>query len=518
MAARLKVVLGLLILLALVGPACTQSEPTATPRPAPTQVPITQVPMATPRPIATPRPTATPPPAVGPTAAPPPTHTPGPTLPLQPFTIERVSVASDGTQATNLPFVSTFGSRKAVISSDGRFVAFWSDASNLVPEDTDDNTDGFVHDRETGQTERLGLAYGTMETNSRAVASISADGRFVPFTSNACTLFPGDTDCADFYNTDVGNTDVFVHDRKTGQTEQVSVASDGTQANSTTEQGGAAISADSRFVAFTSAAFNLVPEDTNKAYDVFVHDRETGVTERVSVASDGTQGNGRSAFPPAISADGRFVAFTSGASNLVPDDTNDTYDVFVHDRETGVTERVSVASNETQADEGIVPSSGGPSISGDGRFVAFLSAASDLVPEDTNDAGDVFVHDRQTGQTERVSVASDGTQGNSSSYGPSISFDGRFVAFTSGASNLVPEDTNDTFDVFVHDRQRGVTERVSVASDGTQGNGRSAFPPAISADGRFVAFTSGASNLVPDDTNGLADVFVASNPLFEEER
>jgi archaellum component FlaF (FlaF/FlaG flagellin family) len=131
------------------------------------------------------------------------------------------------------------------------------------------------------------------------------------------------------------------------------------------------------------------------------------------------------------------------------------------------------------------------------------------VPGDTNGTWDVFVHDRVTGQTTRVSVASDGTQGNGHSGSPSISADGRYVAFSSSASNLVPGDTNGRGDVFVHDRLTGQTTRVSVASDGTQGNGDSWWP-SISADGRYVAFASEASNLVPGDTNGTWDVFVAA--------
>jgi hypothetical protein len=198
------------------------------------------------------------------------------------------------------------------------------------------------------------------------------------------------------------------------------------------------------------------------------------------------------------------VAFKSGASNLVAGDTNGYYDIFVRDRQTGQTTRVSVASDGTQSNS----DSEYPSINADGRYVAF-SSASKLVPGDTNGSYDVFVHDRQTGITERVSVASDGTQGNyDSGYwnSPCISADGRYVAFDSGASNLVPGDTNWPTDVFVRDRQAVRTTRLSVASDGAQANGGSWYA-CISADGRYVAFGSGAVNLVPGDTTGW-DVFV----------
>jgi len=229
-----------------------------------------------------------------------------------------------------------------------------------------------------------------------------------------------------------------------------------------------------------------------------------GNTIRVSVASDGTQSN-HDSYNPSISADGRFVAFESEATNLVSGDTNNFRDIFVHDRQTGQTTRVSVASDGTQANG----HSFDPSISADGRYVAFISLASNLVSGDTNDHQDIFVHDRQTGQTTRVSVASDGTQANDHSFDPSISADGRYVAFISFASNLVGGDTEPPIlpsttslpnnpasqgrgvssQVFVHDRQTGATTLVSVAIDGSEGNGHSE-EVSISADGRYVAFRS----------------------------
>src|SRR5216117_3024843 len=303
-------------------------------------------------------------------------------------------------------------------------------------------------------------------------------------------------------------------------TERVSVASGGTEGNGASLS--SALSADGRFVAFDSTATDLVAADTNGVSDVFVHDRQTGATERVSVASGGAQGNGSSgligfAFPPALSADGRFVAFVSSATNLVAGDTNGATDVIVHDRQTGMTERVSVASDGTQANN----ASSYPVLSADGRFVAFDSAATDLVAGDTNGVSDVFVHDRQTGTTERVSVASGGAQGNGNSGGffavPALSAAGRFVAFQSAATNLVAGDTNGTTDVFVHDRQTGATERMSVASGGVQGNGFSA-GPALSADGRFVAFRSAGTNLVAGDTKGGTAVFVHDRQTGTTER
>jgi len=197
------------------------------------------------------------------------------------------------------------------------------------------------------------------------------------------------------------------------------------------------------------------------------------------------------------------VAFYSDSDNLVPDDTNDQRDIFVHDRGTGQTTRVSVDSSGAQGNN----NSEYPAISADGRFVAFMSLATNLVAGDTNGVMDVFVHDRGTGQTTRVSVASGGAQGNGTSAVPAISADGRFVAFYSYANNLVPGDTNRRSDVFIHDRGTGQTTRVSVASGEAQANDSSEYP-AISADGRFVAFESYADNLVAGDTNGVDDIFV----------
>jgi Tol biopolymer transport system component len=216
----------------------------------------------------------------------------------------------------------------------------------------------------------------------------------------------------------------------------------------------------------------------------------------VSVASDGAQAN-RSAWEPAISADGRFVAFRSSATNLVPGDTNDMGDVFLHDRATGETTRVSVASDATQGDSG----SGTPAISADGRFVAFHSSAATLVSDDTNLGLDVFVHDRVTGETTRVSVSSDGQQADEAAWVPSISADGRHISFQSRARTLVGDtDAGSTSDVFVHDRITRRTRLASVTSDGVQANGDSSTSSAaMSAVGDRITFSSGATNLWPSD-------------------
>jgi len=407
--------------------------------------------------------------------------------------ITRVSVDSAGLQANNTAYACS-------ISADGRFVAFDSDASNLVANDTNNSVDTFIHDRQTGATSLVSVdSAGNQASNNLIIfglPKISGDGRFVAFGSAASDLVANDTN---------GTLDVFVHDRQTAVTTRVSVDSAGVEGNGFS--GVPSISADGRFVAFESLASNLVANDSNGTRDAFVHDRQTGSTTRVSVDSAGVQANSSST-SPSLSSEGRFVAFSSGASNLVANDINGTNDVFVHDRLTGTTTRVSVGSDSVQANG----SSGGASISADGRLIAFSSVATDLVgTSDTNGVRDVFVHDRQTALTTRVSVNSAGAQGNGLSYSSksSISADGRFVAFQSAASNLVANDTNGSEDVFLHDRQTGTTARVSLDSAALQANGSSSVP-SISADGRIVAFLSLASNLVANDSNGFMDVFVSN--------
>lgn len=298
-----------------------------------------------------------------------------------------------------------------------------------------------------------------------------------------------------------GTSDIFVHDRQTGVTERVSVASDGTEANRSSQA--ASMSADGRYVTFYSSASNLVPDDTNNTEDVFIHDRQTGITELVSYASDGTQGNAAS-LSSSVSDDGRYVAFASRATNLVSTSTTNDSEIYVRDRVAGTTRMVSVASDGTLPNG----SSWNPRLSGNGGYVAFSSMASNLVADDTNDFIDVFVHDLFTGNTQRVSVASDGTEGNSATTSDSsISTDGRYVGFSSYSSNLVPNDTNHEYDAFVHDRVTGVTERFSVATDGTQAD-RSTMATEVSPDGRYVGFYTAATNLVPGDTNDIGDVFI----------
>ncbi|MEG4816101.1 calcium-binding protein [Microcoleus sp. K5-D4] len=407
------------------------------------------------------------------------------------MTITRVSVDSAGNQANN-------GSGDPSISGDGRFVAFASRAPNLVPGDSNASLDIFVRDLLTNTTTRVSVdAAGNPGNGESYVPSISGDGRFVVFASDAANLVPGDTN---------GSRDIFVRDTRSNTTTRLSVDSAGNQGNgiSNPPLSKPSISADGRFVAFVSTASNLVSGDTNIRDDIFVRDTLANTTTRVSVDSAGNQGNNNS-ISTSISADGRFVAFSSDATNLVPGDTNSSTDIFVRDLLTNTITRASVDSAGNQGN-GL---SGFPSISADGRFVAFSSIAANLVPGDTNNNTDIFVRDLSTNTTTRVSVNSAGNQANNNSFAiASISDDGRFVAFNSAATNLVPGDTNGSRDIFVRDTRANTTTRVSVDSAGNQGNDIS-FSTSISTNGRFVAFDSSATNLVPGDTNNTTDIFVS---------
>ena len=415
-----------------------------------------------------------------------------PALGHPPGITERVSIGPGGAAADNDALLPA-------ISGDGRYVAFWSDASTLVAGDTNGTSDVFVHDRSTGVAERVSVdsrerqsdgaeAVGVLDTNFGPPA-ITPDGRYVAFASSATNLVKGDKNNA---------VDIFLRDRLLGTTERVTAVGRKTVANA--ESSFPAISSDARFIAFQSFADNLVPSDTNFTSDVFLLDRQAGTIVRVSVTSTGEQA-GNASRSPAITPDGRFVAFESDAL-LVPGEVEDSAgDVYLRDLQAGTTEGISGGSE-------LVGHSGGPKITPDGRFVAFHSWDDGLVPGDTNNSYDVFVRDRSSGALERVSVDSAGAQGNDWSLGASITPDARFVAFHSFADNLVAGDTNFDYDIFVRDRATNTTVRASVRSDGSEGGlSLASLNPSLSADGTVVAFQSEA-DLVPDDTGFPVDVFV----------
>jgi uncharacterized repeat protein (TIGR01451 family) len=408
-----------------------------------------------------------------------------------PGVTERVSVDSAGNEGNDASGISA-------ISADGRFVAFGSAATNLI---AGGNLpfNIFVHDRLAGTTDVVSVSSsGRQGEGLSSSPDISDDGRFVAFDSDAANLVRGDRN---------NITDVFRHDRTTGQTILVSVSSDGQQGDASSHA--PAISADGRFIVF-HANSSLTAEDTNDTTDVYVRDVQAGTTTLVSVSFDGTSAGNNTSFIQDISAEGRFVAFVSDATNLIPNDVDDfEANVYVRDLVAGTTELVSVGTDGTRATVGFFDS---PAISADGRFVAFSTFTS-LVPEDTRAFSlDIYLRDRLNNTTELISVNSDEVQGDGRSAGPSISADGRFVAFESDSANFAfPDEPSGGFfpdeDIFVRDRQTGTTVRVSESSSGEEGNARS-LGGTISADGLVTAFSSDASNLVPNDTNFVTDIFV----------
>ena len=357
-------------------------------------------------------------------------------------TIARVSLNSLGSEGNG-------ESCRPSLSADGRYVAFHSLASNLAPGDTNGYYDVFLHDIQTGLTKRVSESSNGRQGNMNSeFPAISADGRYVAFASNATTLVSWDLDW---------KKDIFVHDCLLGITEIVSLNSLGVPGFLNCYS--PAISADGRFIGFDSDSKNLVVGDPQIDSDVFVHDRLTGLTECVSKSTQGEMGNSDS-FDATFSADGRFVAFESLASNLVVGDTNSWEDVFLHDRKTSTTERLSLSSQGTQADNFCVL----PSLSADARFVTFESRATNLIAGDTNGIRDIYLHDRLAGLTERISVNNNGIQGNALSAHAVLSADGRHVAFYSISDNFLLSDSNACEDVFVRDRGTGADHNTVILS------------------------------------------------------
>ena len=393
-----------------------------------------------------------------------------------PGTTARLSAPADGSALG--PAVTEF----PAISADGRVVAYASAAPDLVTDDSNNVTDVFVSDRARNETIRISRGPNGVQANgSSAIDSapaVSADGQIVAFSSSAGNLVAGD-------NNGVG--DVFVYDRTKQEIARVSLGAGGAEATGR-DSFDPSLSADGRYVAFASDAADLVAGDTNDATDVFVHDRQAKTTTRVSVGPGGGEASGGESYAPALSADASVVAFISKATNLDPGATDGNDAVFVRDLKADTTTRIGRAGPPAESAPVVA-------LSADGRSVAY------------SDGTGVFVFDRQTGSAERVSVGPGAVPGDRASTAPAISSDGRFVAFASDATNLVPTDTNQRTDIFVRDRRLGTTTRVSVGPASVQADQPST-TPRISGDGRFVVFGSVATNLVPGDTNSAPDVFV----------
>ena len=413
--------------------------------------------------------------------------------------IELVSVALTGDRSGNA------ASQGPSANRDGSVIAFYSDASNLVAMDTNGARDVYLYDYNTGTMERISVSSeGVIGDRASHLAggqpSLNGAGDIVAFYSEAANLVANDTN---------NHTDVFVRIRDvgsspaTGITELISRGLNGELANGASLF--PAITADGNLVAFQSLATNLVENDTNNASDIFVYNRSTGETERVC----DVQGN-RSSFAAAISPEGDFVAFASLADNLVDGDTNNAVDIFVCNRRTNEIERISIGDMGQQGNgDSIVPV-----ISAHGCGVAYKSLADNLVPNDHNDAVDVFFRDRGLNRTELISISYDGDSANDASFPPGISWDARFVPFGSLATDLLIGDVNGLPSVYVRDRETGTIRLVDVNGNGVQANaGIPDAPIGISGNGRVITFASAASNLDPTvlDLNGVNDVFRAPN-------
>jgi Tol biopolymer transport system component len=372
-------------------------------------------------------------------------------------------------------------------------------ANGLTVDDTSVYSDVFLRDLQLGSTQLVSVSSsGTPGNWHSEGAFVSDDGRFVAFASFADNFVSGDTN---------SQSDVFVRDMLTGQTTRVSVRSDGAEGDG--ESYACGISGDGRWTVYYSSSSNLVPADTNGVQDVFVYDRVLSQTVRASLSSFGGEGDGWSAFS-AISADGRWVAFESVASNLVPGDTNAFVDVFLKDMQSGLLTRVSVGPGGAQGDA----ESEFPSISANGRYVSFESAASNLVPGDDASTFDIVVFDRITGVSALASASPSGLHGPGVAFaetGNPVSADGRFVTFAT-ANALEPGDTNGTYDIYVRDFVANTLSRVSYSWTGQQAE-HNVFWGASSGDASIVAFVTDDATLIPGDTNFGNDVFVRACPF-----
>lgn len=399
-------------------------------------------------------------------------------------------------------------SGESSISANGRFVVFSSTANDLVAGDTNNASDIFRYDLVNRTIELVSVRPdGAPATGGSFEPSISADGRFVGFRSEAPDVTNNDGQTS---------SDIFLRDMQTGVTRLVSVRADGA-APGNGESRETFVSADGRYVAFSSFATNLVDGDGNGRTDAFVRDMGTNKTVAVSLNGAGVTGNERSLDPAvAVGADGRvFVSFRSFASDLVANDPNGKVDVFRRvlngDLTGGQTALVSVNTSGVSGNG----DSTSNSISSNGRFVVFSSTSSDLAGGDSNNNADVFLRDMDAGTTKLLSTNRAGTaSANGASGEPSVSTDGNFAAYTSTASNIVDGDTNGKDDIFFTDLRTGLTRLLSVNTAGAPGNGRS-FDPFVSANGNFVAFTSSASDLA-NGAGAFDDVFAASTDTGEQ--
>lgn len=420
-------------------------------------------------------------------------------------TLSRVNVKADGAEATG------GNSFAGAVSGDGKRVVFATLANNLDPADTNAVVDVYLKDLNTGALTLVSIGPNGVGNASSNLPQISNDGNFVAFVSTATNLLANNADTN-------GVADVFVYKVADATLERVSVSSAGDQAIGASGAGVCAancfsLSADGRYVAFESLAANLAAPDNDTLSDIFRRDRQTGTTILISQTTAGTVGGGTiGSNRPSISADGRFIAFESSRI-LEASDTNSTGDIYLRDVTAGTTTRVNTSASGGFTTTGF---SARPSISDDGKLVAFRSLSNELVPGDNSSVNqrDLFVKDTNSGAIGRITPA--GAEPNGDSNELSLSGDGKVLVFHSAASNFVAGDSNNFLDVFRVVLATGAIERISVANAGTEGGNDSSFP-STNVDGNVTVFESIANNLVANDTNTRTDIFqsvIPSNPDF----
>ena len=424
------------------------------------------------------------------------------------FVFDRLNPATLGAASRNGSGNGNSSSSVGSLSGDGSVVYFNSSATNLTSGDNDSATDVFRYRTDntalptlvTARSPSISSATANSASSISTRQTVSDNGQFVVFLSYASDLATGDTN---------GTTDVFLYDRTSGQTTLVShnASSNGSGNGSSSDP---VISADGNWVAFVSAASNLGPTDNNGTQDVYLWSRATGTISLVShVAGGASSGNNFSSLP-SISDDGSVVAFLSRSTNLIAGMQN-AYgytNVYIYDRiNSGAVRLVSHLYNNQLAGATDYQPENPVALSGDGKYIAFQGKSSNFDASNLGYYyGSIYLWDAQSGTNVLVSMPTSGSA-NNASYSPSISDDGKFVTYPSDMSNLVANDNNGTTDIFLYDRIAVANVLVSRTAAGTSGNSSSQ-DPAISGDGRFVAFSSYAGNLVTGDSNGASDVFV----------
>jgi len=416
-----------------------------------------------------------------------------------PYLTERVNLTPSGGQST--------GNVQAdpTLSQDGRYAAFFTSSTDIVAGDTNGRPDVFVRNLKSGVAVRANLdSLGNQLDVATGDYELSGNGRFVVFSSRGSSIVPGDTN---------GYYDLFLRDLKANTTQIVSLTSTNGLLNNSVRSVDFDISADGRYVVFSTAATNVVTgSDTNNSDDVFIRDVKLGTTTLLSKNSAGSFGNSTS-LRPSISCDGAYVTFQSLATNLVSEDTNATGDIFLIERLSN-----DSISNVTIGGNGSINISGYGDISCNGETIVFSSDASNLVSGDTNDTWDIFAYGMIDKVFQRVNLDSSGNQTGDAYHVVSnivknnIDFSGRYVVFSSHSPDLVLGDTNGQEDVFLRDLQDGTTQIVSKRNSTTQSTGIS-HRPSISLNGMDIIYVSSDGGLVTGDTGGYTDIFVSKTGI-----